>query len=74
MKGLLLGMGVRRLLSRGGQKFSRKGGARTYFLPKKQQKRYYFSQESLKIYYFWPALAGQGGGARASPADAHAFW
>jgi hypothetical protein len=37
------------------------GGARTYFLPKKQRKRYYFSQKSLKTYYFWPALAGQGG-------------
>ncbi len=41
-------------------------GARTYFLPKKQQKRYYFPRKSLKTYYFWPALAGQGG-ARAPP-------
>ncbi len=29
-----------------------------------------FIQKSLKTYYFWPALAGQGG---ASPADAHAY-
>ena len=42
------------------------GGARTYFLPKKQQKRYYFSQKSLKTYYFWPAFASQGR-ARAPP-------
>ncbi len=66
-------MGVRRLFSRGGQKFSR--GARTYFSPKKQQKRYYFSPKSLKTYYFWPALASQGGGGKSpplpSPADAH---
>ncbi len=32
-------------------------GARTYFLPKKQRKRYYFSQKSLKTFLF---LAGQG--------------
>ncbi len=38
------------------------GGAKTYFLPIKQQKRYYFSQKSLKKCYFRPALAGQGGG------------
>ncbi len=65
-------MGVRRLFSRGGQIFSR-GGARTYFLPKKQQKRYYFSPKSLKTYYF---LAGQGGGQEPplpSPTDAHVF-
>jgi hypothetical protein len=41
------------------------GGTRTYFLPKRQRKRYYFSPKSLKTYYFWLALAGQGGGARA---------
>ncbi len=41
----------------------------------KQQKRYYFSPKSLKTYYFWPALAGQGEGQEPplpSPADAHA--
>jgi hypothetical protein len=38
-------MGVRRLFSRAGQKIFRGGGARTKFLPKKQRKRYYFSQK-----------------------------
>jgi hypothetical protein len=33
------------------------GGARTYFLSKKQQERY-FSQKSLKTYYFAPPLHG----------------
>jgi hypothetical protein len=53
----LLRMGVHRLFSRGGQTFLR--GARTYFLPEKQQKRYYFSRKSLKTYYFWQAREGQ---------------
>jgi len=54
-----------------GKNFPR--GARTYFLPKKQQKRYYFSQKSLKTYYFLPALAGKGGKSPPLPshADAH---
>jgi hypothetical protein len=37
-------------------------GARTYFLPKKQQKRYYFSQKKSKNL---PSLSGQGGEARS---------
>jgi hypothetical protein len=37
------------------QKFFR--GTRTYFLPKKQQERYYFSFNSLKKLYFCPARA-----------------
>ncbi len=57
-------MSVRRLFSRGGQKFS--GGARTYFLPKKQRKRYYFFPKKVLEHTIfgqpWPALAGQGGG------------
>jgi hypothetical protein len=53
-------MGVRKLFSREGKKFP--GGVKTYFLPKKQHKINYFSQKSLKTYYFWPAFAGQGGG------------
>ncbi len=53
-------MGVRRLFSRGGQKFSR-GGQEPNFCLKKQQKRYYFSPKKSKTYYFWPAR----GGARA---------
>jgi hypothetical protein len=50
-------MGVRRLFSRG-------GGARTYFLPEKQQKRYHFSQKKVEKHTIfgrpWPAR-----GARA---------
>ncbi len=60
-------MDVLRLFSRGGTKI--------YFSPKKQQKRYYFSQKSLKTYYFWPALAGKGCGGASAPLaptpDAH---
>jgi hypothetical protein len=40
------------------------GGARTYFLPKKQRKRYYFSEKSLKTILL---MAGLG------PADAHGW-
>ncbi len=40
-------------------------GQEPTFCLKKQQKRYYFSLKSLKTYYFCPALAGQGVGARA---------
>jgi hypothetical protein len=59
--GLLKGlsMGIRRLFSKGGQKFSR--WCKNIILPKKHQKTYFFSQKSPKTYYFWPALAGQGG-------------
>jgi hypothetical protein len=46
-------MGVRRLFTR--------WGARTYFLSKKHT---IFLKKVTKN-YFWPALAGQGGGARA---------
>ena len=47
------------------------GGARTYFLPKKQRKRYYLSKKSLKTYYFWPARGGGKSPPLPSPADAH---
>jgi hypothetical protein len=58
-------MAVRRLFSREGKIFSTEGGgARTYFLPQKNMrkytiflKKYYFSQKRLKTYYFLPALA-----------------
>jgi hypothetical protein len=65
-------MGVRRLFSRGGQKFSR--GKGPTFRINNNKKRCYFSQNSLKTYYFWPAKAGQGGGAWGPcnpPPDAH---
>ncbi len=45
---------VLRLFSRGGKKFSRGVGARTYFLPEKQ-KRCYFSPKKSKNILFWPA-------------------
>ena len=59
-------MGVRRLFFQGRAKIFQ-GGTRIYLLPKKQQKRYYFSQKSLKTYYFWPTLAGQGGRGKSPP-------
>jgi hypothetical protein len=37
------------------------GGARTYFLPEKQQKRHYFLKKVKKHTFLWPAKAGQGG-------------
>ena len=37
-------------------------GARTYFFSKNNEKDTIFPKKSLKTYYFWPALAGQGGG------------
>jgi hypothetical protein len=43
----VLNMGVRRLFSRGGQKFSR-----TYFLPKNNEKDTIFPQKRIKTYYF----------------------
>ena len=51
-------MGVRRLFSRGGQNFP--GGAKTYYLPKKHPKRYYFGRPR-----------GGKGTVLPSPADAH---
>ncbi len=56
-------MGVRRLFSRGGQKFSR--GARTYFLPKKQRKRYYFPKKSRNRLFL--AGLGRPGGGQEPP-------
>jgi hypothetical protein len=61
-------MGVRRLFSRGRQKFSKRGQESTFCL-KKQRKRYYFSQKSLKTYYFCSARGARA--LHASPADAH---
>jgi hypothetical protein len=61
-------MGVCRLFSRVGQKFSRGGQEPTFCL--KTIKRYYFS---IKTYHFWPA---RGGGARVPPSvpsDDHAL-
>jgi len=54
-------MGVSRLFSRGAEgKISRGpgagGGAKTYYLPKKHPKRYYFSRKSQKH----TILPGQG--------------
>jgi hypothetical protein len=50
------------------------GGARTYFLPKKQRKRYYFSQKKSKNILFLAGLGRPEGGKRPplpSPADAN---
>jgi hypothetical protein len=57
-------MGVRRLFSRGGQKFSRGGGARTYFLPKKVTKNILFFPKKAKNILFFADL-GRKEGARA---------
>jgi len=46
-----ISMGVRRLISRGGQNFPG-GGAKTYYLPKKWQKHTIFFQKSQNTYYF----------------------
>jgi hypothetical protein len=44
------------------------GGQEPTFYPKTTKKIQFFQKKkNLKTYYFWPALAGQGGGARASP-------
>jgi hypothetical protein len=55
-------MGVRRLFSRGGQKFSR-----TYFLPKNNEKDTIFPPKRIKTYYFWPARMGGGAIAPLCP-------
>jgi len=36
------------------------GGAKTYYLPKKHLKTYYFSLKKSKNILFWPARGGQG--------------
>ncbi len=51
-------MGVRRLFSRGGQNLPG-GGAKSYYLPKKCPKTYYFLSKQSKIILFWPAKGGQ---------------
>jgi hypothetical protein len=53
-------MGVRRLFSSGGQKFSNGGQEHTFCLKSNKKHFSNFSQKSLKTYYFWPAR-----GARA---------
>jgi hypothetical protein len=50
-------MGVRRLFSRGGQKFS--GEGEPTFCLKNNEKDTIFPQKSLKTYYFWPAREGR---------------
>jgi hypothetical protein len=68
-------MGVRRLFSRGGQKFF-KGGARAYFLPEKQQKGTIFPKKSKNILFFGRPWRARGGGQEPplpSPADAHVY-
>jgi hypothetical protein len=73
LNSVFLSMGVSRLFSRGGQKFSRE--ARTYFLPKKQRKRYYFFPKKSKNIQFLAGLGRPGGRGQEpplpSPADAH---
>ncbi len=62
-------MGVRRLSSRGGQKFSRGGGQEPTFCLNNNKKIVIFPIKSTNILFLWG-----GGGARAplpSPADAH---
>jgi len=50
-------MGVPRLFSRGGgQNFP--GGSKTYYLPKKCLKTYYFHSKKSKNILFWPAKGG----------------
>ncbi len=67
------GMGVRRLFSKEGKNFP--GGQEPTFCLKSNEKDTIYYQKSLKTYYFWPALVGQGGGGQEpplpSPADAH---
>jgi hypothetical protein len=55
-----IAMGVRRLFSRGGPKIYR-GVGKNLLFAQKPKKRYNL-KKSLKTYYFWQALAGQGGG------------
>jgi len=54
-------MGVRRLFSRGGSraKFSRGEGAKTFYLPKKCLKTYYFHSKKSKNILFWLAKWGK---------------
>jgi hypothetical protein len=54
-------MGVRRLFSRGGQKFSKEGEGQEPTFCLKSNKKDTFFKKSLKTYYFWPALAGKRG-------------
>ncbi len=57
-----------------GKNFPRVGGQEPLFAKKTTKKNTIFHKKSLKTYYFWPALAGQGGGQEPplpSPADAH---
>jgi hypothetical protein len=51
------------------------GGQEPTFCLKCNEKDTIFPQKSLKTYYFWPALAGQGGQEPPLPfpADAHGF-
>jgi len=51
-------MGVRRLFSKEGQHFP--GGTKTYYLPKKCLKAYYFLSKKWKNILFWPAKGGGG--------------
>ena len=53
-------MGVRRLFSRGGQNLP--GEGKTYYLPKKHQKRYYFSKKKVKKHTTIFAGPGEGEG------------
>jgi len=51
-------MGVRRLFFQGRATFSR--GSKTYYLPKKCPKTYYFLSKKSKNILFWPAKGGGG--------------
>jgi len=50
----------------GRAKFSRGGGAKTYYLPKKRLRTYYFHSKKLKNTLFWPAK-GRGASAPSCP-------
>ncbi len=67
-------MGVRRLFSRGGQKFSR-GGGKNLLFAKKTTKKILFIPKKSKNMLFLAGLGRQGGGARGppSPLDAHNY-